>query len=434
MPSDLLSVADADHILAAVCAAPGAQWPAEGVPLVSAAGRILREDVCADRAYPAQDRSRMDGIAIRFEDLTALESSGAARTFSVVGLARAGDPRLTCAARAACVEIMTGAAVPHGCDTVIPYEEVRIEEGVAHVLDGVTVRPAQCVHREGSDCAAGTVLVSSGTRLTAAHVAIAASVGKHDLFVARRPRVSIVATGDELVAVDQVPLPHQLRVSNAYGLAALLAPWADTRIHRASDDPDMLAAALRAALLSFDLVLVSGGVSAGKFDAVPSTLEALGVRKVFHKLAQKPGKPLWFGLYDGLNESFPPLPLGEGLGVRVTPQIPVFGLPGNPVSALVCARRFVLPLLWAKLGWIAPPTECLPLGSAVDAPSRLTHYLPVKLEKRPETGAHTVAEPRAVNGSGDFATLGASDGFVELPASQNHYPAGAQMAFFAWSP
>jgi molybdopterin molybdotransferase len=212
-------------------------------------------------------------------------------------------------------------------------------------------------------------------------------------------------------------------VSNAYGLAALLAPWADTRIHRASDDPDMLAAALRAALLSFDLVLVSGGVSAGKFDAVPSTLEALGVRKVFHKLAQKPGKPLWFGLYEAPD------------GPQVTPpKTPVFGLPGNPVSALVCARRFVLPLLWAKLGWTVPPTEFLPLASAVDAPSRLTQYLPVKLEKRPETGGHTVAEPRAVNGSGDFATLGASDGFVELPASQNHYPAGAQMAFFAWSP
>jgi molybdopterin molybdotransferase len=133
----------------------------------------------------------------------------------------------------------------------------------------------------------------------------------------------------------------------------------------------------------------------------------------------------------------PPTPAFPG-----TAGVPVFGLPGNPVSALMCARRFVLPLLWARLGWTDPPAAFSPLGSAVDSPSRLTQYLPVRLVRRAvsdaesgePSGFETVAEPRAVNGSGDFATLGASDGFVELPPSQNHYPAGARMAFFAWSP
>jgi molybdopterin molybdotransferase len=399
--------------------------------LDAAVGRILREDICADRAYPAQDRSRMDGIGITHADWEQ-----GARAFVVAGLARAGDPRIVLSRHARieellephspCVEIMTGAAIPEGADTVIPYEDVEIGNGVARLRDGAAVRHRQFVHAHGSDCALGDELVSSGVRLQAAHIAVAASVGKSAIMVARRPRTAIVATGDELVGLHESPLEHQLRISNAHGLAALFAPWAEISVHRCGDDPAALSDLLRTVLSASDLLLISGGVSAGKFDAVPATLEALGVRKVFHKLAQKPGKPLWFGV----------TPSGPGGGSDFNgspPKTLVFGLPGNPVSSLVCARRFVLPLLWAKLGWTGPPAPSIPLGSAVDAPSRLTQYLPVRLGY----GGGLVAESHAVNGSGDFATLGGSDGFVELPplnSGENHYPAGSIMAFFAWSP
>jgi molybdopterin molybdotransferase len=435
MPSPsvaLLSVAEADRILAGFSAAPESLWPPESVALDAAVGRILREDIHADRAYPAQDRSRMDGIGI-----THVDWEQGIRTFVVAGLARAGDLRAVLsreAARSTCVEIMTGAAVPEGADTVIPYEEVVIEDGVARVRDGASVRHRQFVHVAGSDCAHGDVLVASGARLQAAQIAVAASVGKTMLRVARRPRVAIVATGDELVGVHESPLEHQLRVSNAHGLAALFAPWAEASLHRCGDDPAALEALLKTVLSASDLVLVSGGVSAGKFDVVPATLEALGVRKVFHKLAQKPGKPLWFGRFDATSSG----PNGEAGAEEARPETLVFGLPGNPVSSLMCARRFVLPLLWAKSGLSAPSAFSVPLGTDVDAPSRLTQYLPVRVVRRAVIHSETVAEshavPCAVNGSGDFAALGGSDGFLELPPAQNHYPAGAIMAYFPWSP
>ena len=462
--SSLVSVAEADRILAAYAEESGGTRPAEAVPLETAAGRVLREDIRADRAYPAQDRSRMDGIAVRGDDPGILTSGCV-----VAGLARAGAARLDTPPRGTCVEIMTGAALPQGCDTVIPYEDLHITGGAddagggsprtATVRDGATVRGGQFVHREGSDCAAGDVLVPAGTRLSAAHIAIAASVGMPTLRVARRFRAAVVATGDELVGVEETPLAHQLRVSNAHGLAALIAPYADARVHRVGDDPAALTAVLRAVLSSFDLVLVSGGVSAGKFDAVPAALESRGVRKRFHKLAQKPGKPLWFGTYQE-TEQTPGGPHDTALspegssgvassGERAVPptnenrrMVPVFGLPGNPVSALVCARRFVLPLLERLLGLNAPEATFVPVEPDV-SPSHLTRYAPARLVQRavsPRDAAaasgletETVAALCAVNGSGDFAALGASDGFVEVPPSGTRDLAGARMAYFGWS-
>jgi molybdopterin molybdotransferase len=282
----MISVAEADRLLARF----RDLWPAETVPLHEAAGRILREDIRADRSYPAQDRSYMDGIAIAFGDWER-----GARDFAVAGLARAGEPRQALERAGACIEIMTGAAIPVGADTVIPYEDFATVDGVARVRDDVETRRGRSVHVRGSDCVAGAVLVPAGVRLHAAHVAVAASVGEALLHVARRPRIIIVSTGDELVDVSAAPEEHQLRASNGPALAALLASWADVSERRCGDDPEALRAALDEALPQSDVLLVTGGVSAGKFDLVPETLESLGVEKVFHKIVQKPGKPLWFG-------------------------------------------------------------------------------------------------------------------------------------------
>jgi molybdopterin molybdotransferase len=405
MTNSLISVPEADALLA------GFQevFPEETIPLAEAAGRILREPIQADREYPALDRSRMDGIAISF---AAWEMG--VRDFPVGGMARAGEARRRLDDAAGCVEIMTGAPCPEGADTVIPYEALKTREfgeaGVASVTSAgkgeATVIQGQFLHRQGSDCKQGEILVEAGERLSAVGVAAAASMGYARVTVTRRPRIGIVTTGDELVGVDEIPQPHQVRASNGHALRALFESLGTVRLDSVGDSVGALRAALDATLAESDVLLVTGGVSAGKFDEVPGVLRDLGVRQVFHKVAQKPGKPLWFGT-----------------GSRG--QL-VFGLPGNPVSALVCARRYVVPLLHAKSGWTADPAPRIPLSGPLPSPTRLTQFLPVRL-----VASEGVA--CAVNGSGDFAGLGRSDGFVEIPPRDfSPMPAGELLSFFGW--
>jgi molybdopterin molybdotransferase len=409
----MISVAEADRLLARF----RDLWPAETVPLQDATGRILREDIRADRSYPAQDRSYMDGIAIAFATWEA-----GARAFPVEGVARAGEPRRALSRPEACVEIMTGAAIPEGADTVIAYEDLDIAHGVARVRADLASHRGRHVHARGSDCSEGDVLVAAGSRLHAAQIAVAASVGAARLAVARRPRVAIVSTGDELVDVSAAPAEHQLRASNGAALAALFAPFAEVSERRCGDDSAALKAALSEALSACDLLLVTGGVSAGKFDLVPDTLAALGVEKVFHKIAQKPGKPLWFGIRPAAQHS-------EQAGSATEAPRLVFGLPGNPVSTLVCARRYVLPLLWAKSG-VKVPVARESISGTLPA-ARLTRFLSVRVEES-DGNRRIVSVP--INGSGDFAAFGRSDGFVEVPAGENTPDEGEKFSFFPWLP
>jgi molybdopterin molybdotransferase len=250
-------------------------------------------------------------------------------------------------------------------------------------------------------------------------------VGVVLLQVARRPRIVIVSTGDELIDVSAAPEEHQLRASNGPALAALLASWADVSERRCGDDPTALRAALDEALSQSDVLLVTGGVSAGKFDLVPETIESLGVEKVFHKIAQKPGKPLWFGISSTAKDP------EHAASTNESPRL-VFGLPGNPVSSLVCARRYVLPLLWAKSGWVSPASSGIPAAYEEAAPaSRLTRFLSARME---ETDGIRRAFSVPINGSGDFAGFGGSDGFVEIPPAENTRAAGEKSSFFPWLP
>jgi molybdopterin molybdotransferase len=406
----LLSVEEADRLLAKYGEyGPGFGAAEESVPLAAAAGRVLREPVRADREYPAQDRSRMDGIAIAFSAWGM-----GVRDFPVTALSRAGDPRIELSDVSGCVEIMTGAACPLGADTIVPYEALTLENGVARVAEETLVREGQFLHRQGSDCAAGDVLVPAGTRLHAAAVAAAASMGYARLRVAARPRIALVATGDEVVDVGEIPLPHQVRGSNAPALQALFKDVGEVGAFRVGDDPRALAERLAACLEACDVLLVTGGVSAGKFDAIPDVLEALGVRKVFHKIAQKPGKPLWFGFKEA----------GPGEEAKL-----VFGLPGNPVSALVCARRYALPLLRARAG-IREAAPGARLEGTLNAPvSNFTQFLPAR---RTFFGPETRVSPLPLNGSGDFSRLAASDGFLEIPPGRNSLTDGEILSFFAW--
>jgi molybdopterin molybdotransferase len=266
------------------------------------------------------------------------------------------------------------------------------------------------VHPAGADCREGAILVPAGRLLDPPAVGIAASVGLVRVLATPRPRVAVLGTGDELVGPGTPPAPWQLRRSNTAALAALFAPDAETRVSSSGDAPEALAAAIESALAGSDALVLTGGVSAGRWDAVPAALAAAGIRTLFHKVAQRPGKPLWAGV------------TADGR--------PIFGLPGNPVAALICGRRYVTPLLRALAGRPGGPPRQVRLA---DPPAHfhLTRFLPVRLAGMGPVSVQAHAVP--VRGSGDFAGLGPSDGFVEVPARSRGRPASLA-PFRAWIP
>jgi molybdopterin molybdotransferase len=222
----------------------------------------------------------------------------------------------------------------------------------------------------------------------------------------------VVGTGDELVDINDTPESWQLRLSNSMALAALLVPHAQLRLLRAGDDSEGLARVIGEGLEDSDMLLMTGGVSAGRFDAVPSALAASGVQRLFHKVAIRPGKPLWFGLAGG--------------------RRPVFGLPGNPVASLICARRFALPMVLALGGFrVSAQRRKVRVGADAFNSGSLTHFIPVRLSDARR--GLPVAYPVSIRGSGDFSGLAASDGFIE--ATEGHGPlvTGATAAYHAWS-
>jgi len=382
--------------------------PTEDVPLAGAHGRVLRADVRADRDLPPFDRVMLDGYALRAADWAA-----GARTFHVAGLQAAGMIPQKLAASDACIEIATGAALPEGADCVVPYEDTTRDGETVKISPTAKLAPGHAVHRRGSDYVADAVLVPAGTRLTGREIAVAAACGCATLAVAAQPRIAVVATGDELVDVDAEVGPHQLRRSNDYALRAALhaAGWPHVERFHLHDMRHEIEHTLWHILAEFDVVLLAGGVSKGKFDFLPAVLAELGVQKKFQGVAQRPGKPLWFGL---------------------SPRArPVFALPGNPVSSYICLHRYVLPALARAAG--APPAA--PRLAALTAPVAfkppLAYFLPVKLLSGP--AAELLAAPAAVNTSGDFAGLVDTDGFVELPAGPDAFPAGTVARFWEWT-
>ena len=400
MKEALVTVAAAE----AHCLAHLRNWGTEALPLAACSGRIYAgAPLRADRPLPPYDRVSMDGIALRYADLDA-------QPLRVVGTQAAGAPALVLPAGAHCVEVMTGAVLPVGADTVIRYEDLDLDGGQARVREDAVVAVGKNVHPEGADCRAGTPLVAPGTRLRAGHLSIAASTGHTVLPVKRLPRTLIITTGDELVPVEQTPLPHQIRRSNGVMLQTALAAWglpADT-LHL-PDDRAQLRAAFATALIDYELILCSGGVSKGKFDYLPEVLADLGVTRYFHRVAQRPGKPLWFGTH---------------------PQAVVFALPGNPVSSLVCAHRYVRPYLRACLAVEAPEQYAVLVEDFTFAPS-LTYFLQVRV--RVSDRAQLLAEPFVGKGSGDFANLRHATGVLELPADLTAFPAGKAFPYLPYA-
>jgi molybdopterin molybdotransferase len=307
---------------------------------------------------------------------------------------------------------MTGAVLPPGCDCVIPLEWLVIEEGTATLGPDAAVEPFLNVHTRGLDCREGDMLLTRGTRIGAPELAVLASAGLPRALVRADPRIVIVATGDELVAPGEPIAAWQVRRSNSAALRGALNLRGYPRIaeDHLPDDRVVLANRLAQHLATHDVVILSGGVSMGRFDHVPSVLRDLGVVEVFHKVAQRPGKPIWFGIG----------PAGQT----------VFGLPGNPVSALVCLLRYVLPALNAMAGASPQAAEYVPLGAAFAVRPALALFLPVVVERSPSLGP--VAMPRPTRGSGDFISLLGTDGFVELPPGPREISAGSLAPLYRW--
>ncbi|MEO0346412.1 MAG: molybdopterin molybdotransferase MoeA [Pseudomonadota bacterium] len=375
----------------------------ERVNIADAAGRVLAESVSAERDQPPFDRVTMDGIAVR--------NSGQAR-FGVAGTQFAGDVPLTLDDSNTAIEIMTGAALPAGADTVIPVERYARDGDTITLEDGYAATTGQFVHRRGSDHVAATTLLEPGLRLGGPETAVLASAGLATVAVSKLPRVHIVATGNELVAAGTPIADHEVRLSNGPAMSVMLAAagYPSAQAHHLPDSPEVLRERLGALLDDADVIVLSGGVSKGKADYVPDVLADLGVTRQFHRVAQRPGKPIWFGTG----------PSGQL----------VFGLPGNPVSTLACCRRYVVPALALASGERAAAPKQLALGADWQFGPPLAAFVPVVLEMG---DAGLVATPLSTNTSGDFTALAGTDGFVELPADREHFAAGEPYPFFSWT-
>lgn len=367
----------------------------ETVPLEHCCGRILREALVSDRAQPPFHRATMDGIA--FDSTRATGSR-----FRITGLHAAGAPPPLPLRANEAWEIMTGAALPDDCDTLVPYEEIVRHDEFAEI--SVIRKPGAFIHEAGSDAHAGKTLVELGTRLGPVELAIAASIGKGELQVSRLPKITIITTGDEVIPITQTPQPWQIRRSNGPMLRSLLLSlgYPDVTIHHVPDEKESLAACFRIAFATSDLILLCGGISQGKRDHVRSVLQAVLGPPEFHGVSQRPGKPLAF---------WPGIP-------------PVFALPGNPVSVLATFTRYVRPALSLLQHGTTPCTR-LTIASPVMPLSHLTWLLPARLDQE----GHAV--PMPPQNSGDYLSIAGATHLLEIPPGKFSLASGHALTAFS---
>ncbi|WP_122050634.1 molybdopterin molybdotransferase MoeA [Asaia bogorensis] len=406
---DLLDIETAERLIGETLV----PFPVEAVPLAQCTGRVLRQDVQAERALPPYDRVILDGIAVRWQAQN--------RIFRLAATQPAGHPPLTLPPQpvpadagsfvAPCIAVMTGSVLPTGADTVIPREHYSVENDLITLHASAHLQTGQHIHRRGADCVAGDILLRAGISLSPPDLAVLAANGVSHPLVAQIPSVAIISTGDELAAPDAPVADWQIRRSNEYAIAASLARNGFTRQSFAvlPDDLATLTDQLGALLAEQDVLVISGGVSMGQFDFVPQALSALGVRNIFYKVAQRPGKPFWFGVS----------PAGK----------PVFALPGNPVSALACCSRHVVPALLRAQGFSVTPRP-VRLGASLAPLANMTRLVPTQLVQD-DTGM-VIAIPRPMPTSGDFNRLGATQGLISLPPGEATLDIGSVVLFHDW--
>lgn len=354
----------------------------EELPLELAFSRVLAETVYADRDYPPFPRAGMDGYALRYSDLERN-----IHRFTIAETILAGDTATRAIGEGECYKIMTGAAVPGSADLVIRREDV--DEGTNSIsLHNIAADPFQNIARRGEDLQAGSVVIDRNCRCEPAVMGLLATLGKAKVKVERLPRIVLLTTGNEVVPVGTPVSSVQIRNSNRWLIeAALKKEGFDlASFAHVPDDPAILRQHLQPALTS-DVVILCGGVSAGDADYVPGVLEELEVKKLFHKMAIRPGKPTWCGITSGFN-SEPGQPSRETM---------VFALPGNPFSCLVNTILLIRPYLQACLGLPVPQPLGLPMGEPRKKRTPLDEFFPVHL-----SGAPARLTPVDLNGSGDI--------------------------------
>ena len=380
--------------------------PIESLPLAQCVGGTLRENIYAERDQPPFDRVSMDGVAVDSDSLRR-----GLRRFRIQATQGAGSPALKLAPDEA-IEVMTGAVLPLASDCVVPVEQYEVADGYALLKANVVATPYHNVHRRGTDGRQGALLLQSGTLLRPPEIAVAASAGMARVRVSSQPALMVVSTGDELIEPGDPISDYQVRRSNAYAVAATLRRRGFARVgddHLLDDEP-MLHERLGLHLTTHEVLILSGGVSMGKFDLVPKVLARLGVEEVFHNVAQRPGKPMWFGIG----------PQGQS----------VFGLPGNPVSTLMCLIRYVVPAIAEAMGTQRQPPARIALAEPVSVQPPVTYFLPVAVGY--DDWGRPWASPRRTKGSGDFLGLAGTDGFVELPPGPNTYAKGFVTDLYRW--
>jgi len=373
------------------------------VPLDEASGRILAENIIAERDQPPFNRATMDGIAIN--------SAAAGNELVIEGVQAAGANAATLNSANACMEIMTGAAMPEGSDTVIPVERISVSNNTATIEPGYVFEPGQFVHTQASDHATGDVLLEPGITIGPTEMAALTAAGKPEVLVNALPSIAVISTGDELVDVGAPISDTQIRSSNdrAIETSLILHHLSNVKRSHIKDDANELRTQLGSLLNKHDVLILSGGVSMGKFDYIPGVLQELGIEVIFHKITQRPGLPMWFG-------------------VSKTGQ-PVFALPGNPVSTLVCLTRYVVPALLKACGQKSSPAETAKLAKALEFKPALSWFVPVTLESR---NGELQATPKTTNTSGDFVALANTAGFIELEAGQDSFEKGHVAKLWRW--
>ena len=365
----------------------------EKVQLEDALGRVLSQKITADRDYPPFNRSAMDGFAIRYDDFEK-----GIRRFEIAETIYAGSVNTKSLVSGQCYKIMTGAAVPAGADLVIRREDTEEAINVIQVLIE-NCRPFQNIALQGEDIKAGVDVISLACKCEPSSIGLLASLGKSQVAVQRLPQVALFTTGNEVVPVEVPVSPVQIRNSNRWVLQALLKKWGivPSIYEHIPDDRQALRLSLHKAMKA-EIIIISGGVSAGDADYVPQVLEESGVKKIFHKVAIKPGKPLWCGF---------------------TPGGMVFALPGNPFSCMVGFTLFIQPYL--RSCFQLPDACCfyLPIQFRRKKKTNLDEFFPVQIAGHP-----AMLQPVAINGSGDIR-LGLHAQAVALhPAESGDLPEG----------
>ncbi|MCP4452749.1 MAG: molybdopterin molybdotransferase MoeA [Planctomycetes bacterium] len=377
------------------------------IGLADADGFCLAQDVRADRNLPPTDRSAMDGYALRAADITRFSG-----TLELIGEVAAGRVSASRVKPGKCVRIFTGAVIPSGADTVVKVESTRETEGIVTVMEPVKL--GSHIRKRGEETAKGCVVLSRGAKLGPVQIGLCATLGKAIVKVYGHPRVAVISTGTEIVAPDQRAKSWQIRDANGPALcAALRTVGCGKALYRiAQDNASALRRTLRTALKNRDVVLLSGGVSVGRYDLVPQVIQEIGAKIRFHKVAIKPGKPVLYATF-GRNQH-------------------IFGLPGNPLSALTGLHEFVLPAIRRMAGVAEQdchPSVYLPLAETLTPRGKRLEHVLVRIVQH-ETGPKLV--PVLSRGSADLVAANLADGVVILPRDKRKCLAGKYVEFRSW--